>query len=216
MSDAPGAPSGTTQGSAAVPPGSSEFNEEIVKACEAVVESFRRQEITKADATARLFRALKLYEVVEAEELAERERAYQSYFDILEDFDRGIQAAAERSGGIASSPTQRNSGEPRIEDDEGVTQERNHTVPVELDGARSHDKSRRSLLDRLSDSPSSKRNRAEIENDFDDDSSQYEKRGRLKRNIDESLFLHLHFGSRHFTTHRRPPEDSRSQRELHP
>ncbi|OSD08154.1 hypothetical protein PYCCODRAFT_1358163 [Trametes coccinea BRFM310] len=187
MSDASGAPPGATQGSAAAAPESSQFNEEIVQACEAVVESFRRREISKAEAAARLFRALKLNEVVEAEELGEREQAYQSYFDMLEDYDRDLRAAAERSPGVASSSTHRNSGEAHAQDDEANVQERDD-VGVESGNERTVNRNTRSLLERLSDSSPSKRNREALDEESDEESVQNDRRGRLKRTIDESLF----------------------------
>ncbi|KAL7278881.1 hypothetical protein ACG7TL_006712 [Trametes sanguinea] len=188
---------------AATPPGSprrpsrsleepSEFAEEVVTACEAVVERFRHQEIHKADAAAQLFRALKIDEVVEAEELAERESAYKSYFDMLEDVDRELRAATEQSSGVASSQTQRNHGEFRSAD---VAAHQQQESSGELEAGRVREGDRRSLIERLSDASPSKRSRAEYDDESDDDSSHHGRRERRKRNIDESLFLFVHSSS---------------------
>ncbi|KAJ2990583.1 hypothetical protein NUW54_g8429 [Trametes sanguinea] len=185
MSDAARATPRASQGPAATDQETSDFDNEVVSACEAVVESFRRHEILKADAATQLFRALKLGEVVEAEELDEREQAYKSYFDMLEDIDREQRAAAEHSPALASSQTQRDSREAHDED------EANNQGPGEaLEPARAQTPAggRRSLLERLSNSSPSKRNRAALGDESDDDSSHYDKRGRFKRPIDETLF----------------------------
>ncbi|KAL7284900.1 hypothetical protein ACG7TL_002214 [Trametes sanguinea] len=159
------------------------FKEAIVIACEAVVERFRRQEISKADAAVQLFRALKLDEVVEADELEERIRAYKSYFDMLEDVDREQRVAAGHSPEFASSQTQespRNTFHRGIPD---VQRQGGAGVTGEELGA---GEDRRSLLDRLSDAPPSKRRREG--DDSDNDSSEDDKRARRKRAINESLF----------------------------
>ncbi|KAI9064554.1 hypothetical protein FKP32DRAFT_1714216 [Trametes sanguinea] len=163
MSDAPQDPQETSG------PVSNEstFDSDTVGLCESVVEDFRRGETRKAEAAAQLYRALRFEEVVEESDLQERERAYETYFDMLEAIDKERNVVDD--GGVPGR--------------EGDPPQETTSESEERDGITARVKP--SLLERLTEPSPRKRLREDVDDGSDSES---DRRARTKRLVDESLF----------------------------
>ncbi|CDO68213.1 hypothetical protein BN946_scf184913.g3 [Trametes cinnabarina] len=194
MSDAETNHNGTTGPTAAGEQGTGVFDAETVALCEAIVEDYRKGETRKAEAAAQIYRALRFEEVVEDDDVREREQAYETYFDMLETIDRDRNAAGEHRNQVLPSRTQ-SSNPPSGEAHHGDEDVAGELVPPRESVAPTAAK--RSLLDRLSE-PSrsllerltepSPRKRQRDGDDEESDSESATGPSRSKRHIDESLF----------------------------
>ncbi|CDO72461.1 hypothetical protein BN946_scf184980.g2 [Trametes cinnabarina] len=173
--------------------GASGFEEAVVEACEGVVENYRRREISKVDAVLQLYKALHLDEVVEADEIEERNNAYRSYFAMLEDIDHDQRVSESHDPGAHPLQNQTRTHDLSPEDPPLPGQgdrERSSEQRRELNDAGD----RRSLLERLTEPQHAKRHRTEYDDASEDEMSQDGKRARPRRNIDDSLFPFLPSG----------------------
>ncbi|CDO76471.1 hypothetical protein BN946_scf184600.g20 [Trametes cinnabarina] len=178
----------TNKGTTGRDDGSSGFNQDIVDACETVVEEYRRGEVTKVDAVLRLYRALQLHEVVEAEEVNERDRAYRTYFSMLEEIDHDQRPTNPQGAGISSSRIRSHTHESAPHQDQRAQGDGDERLATEQRSELGADEERRSLLERLSEPTAPKRRRIEDGDDSGDESSRNERRTRTRHTIDDSLF----------------------------
>lgn len=178
-------PSGQTEGSSGSSTLPTDFDAALVTPCETIIESFRRGKVRKAEAATQLYRALQIDEVVDVQVLREREQAYETFFEMLDQIDRD-----RRDTG--STPR----ADPSLGEQRGALPQpglREASPPVlpeeaEVDHARSG--GQRDLLSRLTDptSPGKRRREAEDTGDSDEEDFDSDRRHKPKRPIDESLF----------------------------
>ncbi len=174
--DAPTIPTGPPEGSSSTEPSS--YDAELVNACEQIVETFRQGRSRKAEAFAQLYRALKIDEMVEIEALHEREQAFETYFDMLDQIDRDrrqVPATNEQPN------PQGEAGAPPNLDEPSSSEHTRGDAALDLG-------SRPDLLSRISDPSPSKRGRDVFEDGSGEEDWVDEDRRKSKRPIDETLF----------------------------